>query len=47
MESVDLLREVVVIKWGVVCIAVSLWGLTVYFLLKEIPKWWHSHDKKK
>ena len=35
------------IKWALICIAVSLWGLTAYFLLKEIPKWWHSFDKKK
>ncbi|MAH51002.1 hypothetical protein CMI37_34620 [Candidatus Pacearchaeota archaeon] len=45
----ELLKEVAVIKWGIVCIAVSLWGLTIYFLLKEIPKWWKSFQggKKK
>ena len=42
-----LLNEIVIIKWSVVCIAVSLWGVTVYFLLKEIPKWWCSFNKKK
>ncbi len=47
MESLNLLREVIIIKWGVVCIVASLWGLAVYFLLKEIPIWWHSFDKKK
>ena len=43
----ELLKEIVVIKWAVICIAVSLWGLTVYFLLKEAPKWWKSLKKKK
>tara|TARA_Y100000310_G_scaffold335939_1_gene419210 strand:- start:423 stop:647 length:225 start_codon:yes stop_codon:yes gene_type:complete len=43
----ELLREVAIIKWGVVCIAVSLWGVSVYFLLKELPTWWNSHKKKK
>ena len=42
-----LLNEIVIIKWGVICIAVSLWGVTVFFLLKEIPKWWDSFNKKK
>ena len=42
----ELLREVVVIKWGIVCMAVSLWGVTVFLLLREIPKWWKSFDKK-
>ena len=39
--------EIVIIKWAVICIAVSLWGLTTYLLLKELPKWWRSFDKKK
>ena len=43
----ELLRDVGIIKWGVVCIAVSLWGVTIFLLLKEIPKWWHSFDKRK
>jgi len=42
-----LLHEIVIIKWGIVCIAASLCGVTVYFLLKEVPKWWKSFDKKK
>ena len=42
----ELLKQVVIIKWSVVCIAVCLWGVAVYFLLKEIPKWWHSFDEK-
>jgi len=42
----ELLEEVVIIKWGVVCMAFSTWGLAMYFLLKEIPTWWHSFDKK-
>lgn len=41
-----LLHEIVIIKWGIVCIAASLCGVTVYFLLKEIPKWWKSFGKK-
>ena len=47
MESSELLKQVVAIKWVLVCIATSLWGLTVYFLLKEMPIWWRSFDKKK
>jgi hypothetical protein len=43
----ELLKEVVIIKWGVVCMAVSLWGITAYLFLKEWPSWWHSFDKKK
>ena len=43
----ELLKDVGIIKWSVICIAVSLWGLTAYFLLKEIPKWWHSYNKKR
>ena len=42
----ELLKEVAIIKWAIVCIAVSLWGLTVYFLGKEFPRWWRSFDKK-
>lgn len=33
------------IKVTLVCIAVSIWGLTVYFLLKELPIWWRSFNK--
>ena len=43
----EILKEVIIIKWGVISIAVSLWGVTVYFLLKEIPIWWNSFGKKK
>ena len=43
----ELLRDIVIIKWSVISMAVSLWGITVYFLLKEIPKWWNSFNKKK
>jgi|TARA_Y100000310_G_C20614212_1_gene779726 hypothetical protein len=43
----ELLKEVAIIKWALICIAVSLWGLTAYLLLKELPAWWHSYDKKK
>lgn len=43
----ELLKEIVIIKWGVVCIAVSLWGVTMYLLLKEIPEWWDSYKKRK
>jgi len=42
----ELLRDVAIIKWGVVCIAVLLGGATMYLLLQEIPKWWRSLDKK-
>ena len=36
----ETLKELTIIKWGVVCMAVSLWGVTFYLLLKEIPIWW-------
>ncbi len=42
----ELLNEISFIKWTVVCIAVSLWGLTAYLLLKELPAWWNSYNKK-
>jgi len=41
------INSLVSIKWALICIAVSLWGLTVFFLLKEIPIWWKSFDKNK
>jgi len=41
------INALVGIKWSLISIAVLLWGLAVYFLLKEIPIWWHSFDKKK
>ena len=47
VNELDLLKEISAIKWTLICIAVSLWGLTVYLLLKEIPRWWHSFDEKK
>ena len=37
----------VLIKWGVVSMAVSLWGLTAYFFSKEVLIWWRSFDRKK
>ena len=37
----------VLIKWGIVSMAVSLWGMTAYFLLKEALVWWGSFDVKK
>ena len=46
MDS-ELIDALIAIKWSLICIAVSLWGLTAYFLLREIPKWWGSYDKKK
>ena len=42
----EILKEVVIIKWGVVCIAFSIWCFALYFLSKEIPKWWKSFGKK-
>tara|TARA_Y100000310_G_scaffold342820_1_gene447637 strand:- start:1186 stop:1410 length:225 start_codon:yes stop_codon:yes gene_type:complete len=43
----ELLKDVAIIKWAVVCVAVSLWGMTVYFLLKALPSWWSSYNEKK
>ena len=38
-ESMKMAREshanMVQIKWALVCIALQLWGVSVYFLLKE------------
>lgn len=42
----ELLKDVAIIKWTTICIAISLWGLSVYFLSKEIPKWWRSFNRK-
>jgi hypothetical protein len=41
------INALVAIKWALICIAVNTWGISLYFLLKEIPKWWHSFDKEK
>ena len=50
-ESIRMAQEshanMVHIKWALVCMAASLWGMTVYFLFKEIPAWWKSFDKNK
>lgn len=47
MEEINkLTTELSGIKWVLICIAVQLWGLSVYFLFKEIPKWWRSFNKK-
>jgi len=50
-ESIRMAREshtnMVHIKWILACMALQMWGVTVYFLLKEIPTWWNSFDKKK
>tara|TARA_B100001123_G_C15256031_1_gene1004688 strand:+ start:481 stop:744 length:264 start_codon:yes stop_codon:yes gene_type:complete len=49
-ESMRMAREshvnMVHIKWILACIALQMWGMTVYFLLKEIPAWWNSFNKK-
>tara|TARA_R100000808_G_scaffold24949_2_gene59793 strand:+ start:13934 stop:14134 length:201 start_codon:yes stop_codon:yes gene_type:complete len=42
----EIVSNLVGVKWALFSIAVSLWGLSFYFLLKEIPVWWHSFDKK-
>tara|TARA_Y100000310_G_scaffold345553_1_gene466430 strand:- start:42 stop:164 length:123 start_codon:yes stop_codon:yes gene_type:complete len=34
----ELLRDVEIIKWAVVCIAVSLWGISAYLLLKDLTE---------
>ena len=41
------INALVSIKWSLICIAVSLWGITGYFFTKEFSKWWESFDKKK
>ena len=42
-----LLNEIVIIKWGVVCLVFMCWCKVLYLLGKEISKWWGNHDKKK
>jgi hypothetical protein len=34
----ELLKEITTIKWGVICIAVSVWGVSFYLLLKDLTK---------
>jgi hypothetical protein len=43
----EFLHNIMVIKWALVCMAVSMWGVTAYLFLKEFPAWWNSYDKKK
>ena len=43
----ELLREIVIIKWGVVCLVFMCWCRVLYLLGKEIPIWWDSYNKKK
>ena len=42
----EAVRELTQIKWTLVCIAVSMWGVSLYLLLREVPKWWKSLEKK-
>tara|TARA_B100000959_G_C14542674_1_gene444264 strand:- start:19 stop:219 length:201 start_codon:yes stop_codon:yes gene_type:complete len=42
----ELLKDIAIIKWAVICIAVSLWGLTAYLFLKEFAKMWGKQDPK-
>jgi len=48
-ESMKIAREshanMVHIKWTLICIAVNLWGIALYFLFKEIPRWWKNFDE--
>jgi hypothetical protein len=41
------INALVGIKWALICIAVSLWGLTAYLFLRVSVEWWSSFDKKK
>ena len=41
------INSLIGIKWALICIAVSLWGLTVFLFLKEFKGWWCSFDKPK
>ena len=45
-ELQPMIDAIIAIKWALVCIAVSLCGVTIYLLLKEIPKWWKSFGEK-
>jgi hypothetical protein len=47
MWEEKILKEIVIIKWCALYMTACSWGVAVYFLFKEIPKWWHSFDKKK
>ena len=37
-NQTELLKEIAIIKWAVVCMAVSMWGVTAYLLLKDLTK---------
>ena len=43
----ELLKDVVIIKWVAVSIAVPLWAVTIYYILKEILKWRGRFNKEK
>tara|TARA_Y100000310_G_C20008287_1_gene501719 strand:- start:91 stop:309 length:219 start_codon:yes stop_codon:yes gene_type:complete len=40
MEQIvdQILKEVTIIKWSVICVAVSTWGVTAYLLLRDLTK---------
>ena len=45
-QMMRLIDAVVAIKWTLICVAVSLWGLTVYLFLKEFPSVWSGKRAK-
>lgn len=43
----EILRELVQIKWALICLVTMYWGKCLYFLSKEIPSWLKSFSKEK
>ena len=35
-QAAELIDHAEIIKWSLICIAVSLWGITAYMLLRDV-----------
>ena len=46
-DSREFMHTMMMIKWILLSMSIAIWGMIVYFLLQEIPKWWKSFNKKK
>jgi hypothetical protein len=42
----ELLKEIGIIKWTLICIAASLWGLIAYLFFKGFAEMWGKQDPK-
>ena len=45
-DSREFMHTMMMIKWILLSMSIAIWGMIVYFLLQEIPKWWKSFNKK-